>query len=533
MSSEKETVSLSSKGLTTDIPNRGLLEGVEEGEPILEVEGITKQFPGVLANDNIDFEIKAGEIHAIVGENGAGKSTLMKILNGEYQPDGGTIRLRGEIVNFDSPADAIEKGIGMVHQHLRVIPAHTVLENMILGHPKGEGLPRMSQIRQEVEELCEEYGFSIDLDAKLWQLSAAEKQTVEILRVLYRGAELLILDEPTAALTPVEEEIFIDSIEQMSSRGLAVIPFITHKLPTVLEVSDRITVLRSGKVVDKIKTENATREDLAHSMVGESVLFDFEKSPGSPGEEILTVENLSALNDRGVKALNGVSFSVREGEILSIVGVSGNGQQELVESIMGLRELTGGKILFDGDEITHASIRDRWNKGLGYIPVDREKEGAFKKLPLYENFAMNLYWLPEFARYGFMDKDKIREETRKACEEFDVRPRDITNMAGNLSGGNLQKLIIARVLKFNPKLLIANLPTHGLDVDAGQFVGNKLLEARDNNKGVILISEDLDQALSLGDRIAPMYEGQIARILSTEQTDKQIVGRMMAGVEEE
>ena len=527
-----ELFSEQSNESTVTAQNQDLLEGVEEDETILEIKNITKEFPGVLANDNINLDIKAGEIHAIVGENGAGKSTLMKILNGEYQPDGGEIRLRGRTVHFDSPADAINHGIGMVHQHLRVIPAHNVLENMILGHPKGEGLPRMSQIRQDIQKLCEQYGFSIDLDAKLWQLSAAEQQTVEILRVLYRGAELLILDEPTAALTPVEEEVFIDSIKQMANKGRAVIPFITHKLPTVLEVSDRVTVLRSGKVVDNIKTEHATREDLARSMVGESVLFDFEKSPGKPENDILTVENLSALDNRGVQALNGVSFRVREGEILSIVGVSGNGQQQLVEAIMGLREPTGGNVLFDGEDITNTSIRERWKKGIGYIPVDREKEGAFQELPLYENFAMNLYWLPEFSQYGFLNQSRIREATRQACEEFDVRPRDINNEAGHLSGGNLQKLIIARVLRFNPRLLIANLPTHGLDVDAGQFVGNKLLEARDNNKGVILISEDLDQALALGDRIAPMYEGQIAEILLSDQTDKQTVGRLMAGVEE-
>ncbi|KXA89338.1 hypothetical protein AKJ62_03335 [candidate division MSBL1 archaeon SCGC-AAA259D14] len=498
------------------------------------MKGITKRFPGVLANDHIDLEIKAGEIHAILGENGAGKSTLMKILNGEYQPDEGEIYVRGEKVSIKSPLDAIGLGIGMVHQHLQLVPAHTVIENIVLGHRRGEGILDLEEAKKEVKELAEEYDFELDLDAKLWQLSAAKQQTVEILRSLYRGAKILILDEPTSALAPVEEEKFLSSIKNMAREGNAVIPFITHKLPKVLEISDRVTILRSGKVVDRLVTKEATEEKLARKMIGKPVVFDFERPETEIGEEILRVENLSARDDRGVQTLNGVSFSVREGELFAIVGVSGNGQQELAETLMGLRKPVDGKVFLMGEDITKSSVRDHWKKGMGYIPVDREEEGYFEDKPLWENFAMNLYWLDDYLRKGkLMDKEKICKHTEEACQNYNIKTPSINTKAGSLSGGNLQKLIVARVMEYGSDLLIANLPTRGLDVEAANFVANKLLDAKEEGVGIILISEKIDEALSLADRVAPIYEGEFPEILSREEADRDRVGAMMGGIRDE
>ena len=507
-----------------------LLEQIKRGETVLEARGISKRFPGVIANDKIDFVIKAGEIHAILGENGAGKSTLMKILFGQYQPDEGEIFLGGQPVKFKSPLDAIDRGIGMVHQHRKLIPAHTVLENIILGHPDAGKILDLKRTSAEIHALCDKFGFSIDLKAKVWQLSEGEKQVVEILKALYRGAELLIMDEPTAALTPLETEKLLTSIEAMSRDDLAIVPFITHKLPIVLRISDRVTVLRHGKVVSCIDTQHATEKSLATELVGREVIFNIERKKAEKGETILQVENLSALSDKSVLALNGVSFSIREGEIFGIAGVSGNGQRELVECLAGLRDIEEGRITLDGNDITSASSYERWKLGMGYIPADRNHVGSIADFSLVENMTMNYYFDEKFSQKGTLDYKKIRSLTEDVISEYGVMTPNADVKAKNLSGGNLQKLILARVLSRKPRLIIASIPTQGLDIGAIEFVRNKLNEAKFNNAAVLLVSEDLDEIFSLSDWIVPVYEGKFMGIIPAEKAKRENIGAMMAGI---
>ena len=506
-----------------------LLKGIRRGETVLEAKGITKRFPGVVANDQIDFEIKAGEIHAILGENGAGKTTLMNILFGLYQPDEGEIYVGGERVNFRSPLDAIDLGLGMVHQNRKLIPAHTVLENIILGHPRAGKILNLKRTGAEIGELCARYGFKIDLKAKVWQLSEGEKQVVEILKALYRGAKILILDEPTSALAPPETKKLLASIEAMARDELAIIPFITHKLPIVLAISERVTVLRRGKVTARLETVGVTEKRLAKEMVGREVIFRMERTEVERGNPILHVENLSALSDKGFLALKGVSFSVHEGEILGIAGVSGNGQHELAEVLAGLRRAEGGKVLLDGNDITRSSSLKRWQMGVGYIPSERVDVGSIGDFSLVENVTMNYYFDDDFSRRGIVDYQNIRKLTAEIISEYDVAVPSPDTTAKCLSGGNLQKLILARVLSRKPRLLIANLPTQGLDVGATEFVRNKLMEAKEEKAGILLISEDLDEILSLSDWVAPIYEGEFMGILSGEEAKRARVGAMMAG----
>ncbi len=507
-----------------------ILKDIKRGDTVLEARGITKRFPGVVANDHIDFGIKAGEIHAILGENGAGKTTLMKILFGLVQPDEGEIYVHGEKVNFRSPLDAIHFGIGMVHQNRKLIPAHTVIENIILGHPKSGNILNLKRTGEEITELCDKYGFNIDLKAKVWQLSEGEKQVVEILKALYRGAKILILDEPTSALAPPETKKLLASIKIMTGDELAIIPFITHKLPIVLTVSERVTVLRRGKVTARLKTADATESNLAKEMVGREVIFRLERVEVGKGKPILQVENLSALNDKRVLALKGVSFSVHEGEIFGIAGVSGNGQQVLAEVLAGLRKAVGGKVLTDGINITHYTSLERWQKGIGYIPSERIDVGSIGDFSLVDNVFMNYYFDDEFSKWGIIDSKKIRKLTKEIISEYAVAAPSSDITAKSLSGGNLQKLILARVLSRKPRLIIANLPTQGLDVGATEFVQNKLMEAKKERAGILLISEDLDEILSLSDRVAPIYEGEFMGILPGEQATRENVGAMMAGL---
>ena len=525
----------------------------------MEARGITKRFPGVVANDCIDFEMKAGEIHAILGENGAGKTTLMNILFGLLQPDEGEIYIGGKEVKFKSPLDAIDLKIGMVHQHRKLVSAHTVIENIILGHPKAGRILNLKRAAEQVGELCERYGFNIDLKTKVWQLSEGEKQTAEILKTLYRGAEILILDEPTSALTPLETEKLLASIQAMASDELAIVPFITHKLPIVLAISDRVTVLRRGKVVACLETEHATEKSLAKEMVGREVIFRIERSPvrrsagascGRPlgldaganlegktkadvrekSPPILQVENLSALGDKGSLALDDASFSIREGEIFGIAGVSGNGQHELAEVLAGLRKADKGKVMLEGKDITHASSLARWQLGVGYIPSERTAVGSIGDFSLVENVAMNFYFDDNFSRRGIVDYEKIRRLTEEIISEYNVAAPSPDTKAKNLSGGNLQRLILARVLSRKPRLLIANLPTQGLDVGAIEFVRNKLIEAKEAQAGILLISEDLDEILSLSDWVAPIYEGKFIGIIPGDEAKRESVGAMMAGL---
>jgi ABC-type uncharacterized transport system ATPase subunit len=506
-----------------------LLEGIKRGETVLEVRGITKRFPEVIANDQIDFEIKAGEIHAVLGENGAGKTTLMNILFGLLQPDEGEIYIGGERVRFRSPLDAIDLGIGMVHQHRKLVSAHTVIENIILGHPRAGTVLNLNRAKEEIKELCEKYGFSVDLRAKVWQLSEGEKQVVEILKTLYRGAKVLILDEPSSALTPFETEKLLASIQAMARDELAIVPFITHKLPIVLAISDRVTVLRRGKVTARLETEHATEQSLAKEMVGREVIFRIERKSVERGNPVLQVENLSALSDKGLLALDDVSFSIHEGEIFGIAGVSGNGQQELADVLAGLRKAEAGRVILGETDITHSSSLARWQMGVGHIPCDRMQEGSIGDFSLVENTAMNFYFDADYSRRGIVDYGRIRELTEEIVSEYGVVTPSPDMKAKNLSGGNLQKLILGRVLSRKPRLLIASLPTQGLDVGATEFVRNKLMEAKMEKAGILLISEDLDEVLSLSDWVAPIYEGKLTGIIPGEEAERETVGAMMAG----
>jgi ABC-type uncharacterized transport system ATPase subunit len=510
--------------------HRKLLEGKKYGDTVLETRGITKRFPGVVANDHVDFEIKAGEIHAVLGENGAGKTTLMNILFGLLQPDEGEIYIRGERVKFRSPLDAIDLGIGMVHQHRKLVSAHTVIENIILGHPRSGKILNLKRAEKEIKELCERYGFQVDLRAKVWQLSEGEKQVVEILKTLFRGAKVLILDEPTSALTPPETRKLLASIEAMSRAELAIVPFITHKLPIVLAISDRVTVLRRGKVVACLETGRATEESLAKKMVGREVIFRIERARVEKGKPILQVEDLSALSDKGFLALNGVSFSICEGEIFGIAGISGNGQRELAEVLAGLRKAEGGKVILEEKDITHSSSLQRWQMGVGYVPAERTEVGSIGDFSLVENVAMNFYFDGNFSRRGIVDYRNIRKLTEEIVSEYGVVAPGPDTKAKNLSGGNLQRLILARVLSRRPRLLIAILPTQGLDVGATEFVRNKLVEAKKGKAGILLISEDLDEVLALSDWVAPIYEGKFMGIIPGEEARRETVGAMMAGL---
>ena len=507
----------------------GLLESIKRGETVLEARGITKRFPGVLANDRIDFEIKAGEIHAILGENGAGKTTLMNILFGLYQPDEGEVIIGGKEVKFRSPLDAIDLGIGMVHQNRKLVSAHTVIENIVLGHPRAGKILDLKRTGHEINELCDRYGFKIDLRAKVWQLSEGEKQVVEILKALYRGAKVLILDEPTSALAPPETKKLLASIEAMARDELAIVPFITHKLPIVLAISDRVTVLRRGRVTARLETARVTEKSLAKEMVGREVIFRLERTSVEKGEPILQVENLSAVSDKGFLALKGISFSVREGEIFGIAGVSGNGQHELAEILAGLRKAEGGKVTLGGRDITYCTSLERWQMGIGYIPSERTEVGSIGDFSLVENVTMNFYFDDAYSQRGIVDYRNIRKLTQEIVSEYSVMAPSPDTKAKNLSGGNLQKLILARVLSRRPRLLIANLPTQGLDVGATEFVRNKLMEAKKQKAGIILISEDLDEVLSLSDWVAPIYEGEFMGIIAGEETKRDRVGAMMAG----
>jgi general nucleoside transport system ATP-binding protein len=505
------------------------LEGIKHGDSVLKAQGITKIFPGVVANDQIDFEIKAGEIHAILGENGAGKSTLMNILFGLYQPDAGDIFVGGEKVTFRSPLDAIHLGIGMVHQNRKLVTAHTVIENIILGHPRAGKILNLKRAAKEITELCDKYGFKIDLNAKVWQLCEGEKQIVEILKALYRGARVLILDEPTSALAPPETKNLLASIEMMAGEELAIIPFITHKLPIVLAVSERVTVLRNGKVTANFETSGATEKSLAQSMVGREVIFRLERAEVEKGKPILQVDNLSASSDKCVTAVKDVSFTVHEGEIFGIAGVSGNGQQELAEVIAGLRLAEEGNVVLDGENITKKSCLARWKKGVGYIPSERNDVGSIGDFSLIDNVMMNYHFDEEFTPQGIVDYKEARKITESFITEYQIATPGPDTPGKSLSGGNLQKLILARVISRKPRLIIANLPTQGLDVGAIEFVQNKLMEAKKQGAAIILISGELDEILSLSDWIAPMYEGQFMAIIHGAQAKREEIGALMAG----
>lgn len=497
--------------------------------PVVELRSITKRFPGIIANDAISFQLRPGEIHALLGENGAGKSTLMNILFGLYQPDEGEIWVKGQKAVIDSPNKAIELGIGMVHQHFKLVQPFTVTENIILGSEPRKGLVvDIRKAQEKVRAISEQYGLMVDPKAKIQDISVGMQQRVEILKTLYRGADILIFDEPTAVLTPQEIQELLAILRHLAAEGKSII-LITHKLKEIMALADTCTIIRRGKVVDTVKVSETNPEQLAEKMVGRGVSFQVEKKPAVPGDIVLQVERVSTAGNRGTKALNGISFNVRAGEILGIAGVDGNGQSELIETLTGLRGVDEGRISLKGKEITNRSPREASEAGLSHIPEDRHKHGLVLDFTMSENMVLETYYQPAYCRNGFLNYEAIDEHAEKLIREFDVRTPSIRNEARSLSGGNQQKAIIAREMDKNPDLLIAAQPTRGLDVGAIEFVHKKLIEARDKGKGVLLVSFELDEILNVSDRIAVIYEGQIVGIVDPKETNDEELGLLMAG----
>jgi simple sugar transport system ATP-binding protein len=504
---------------------------LEKGETIVEMKGITKRFPGVIANDNIDFELKTGEVHALLGENGAGKSTLMNILYGLYGFDSGEIRIQGVEVDLRSPKDAINIGIGMVHQHFTLIPAMTVTENIILGVKSSkEPLLNIAQAEKQIIEISESYNLIVDPKAKVEQLPMGIRQRVEIIKALYRGAKLLILDEPTSVLTPLEVEDFFKTLKSMVKKGLTVI-IITHKLPEVFAISDRVTVLRRGRFVETIETKDTTPENLSLKMVGREIFFEYDKPDSKPGEIVLDVKGLTAMNNKGQEALSDISFSIREGEILGIAGVSGNGQKELADVLSGMRPCKNGVIRFLEEDVTNYSPKKLIDLGIGDIPEDRAGTGLIINFSIAENLILESHADSPFAKKQFLNEDEIQKHAEQIVNEYHIETPSVHVPVRNLSGGNLQKVLLAKVLSRNPKLLIVAQPTAGLDVGATEFISNKLLEEKARGLAILLISEDLDRIMDLSDRIAVIYEGKIVGIVPAADAKISKIGRMMTGVE--
>ncbi|MFY0542722.1 ABC transporter ATP-binding protein [Brevibacillus sp. H7] len=498
-------------------------------QTVVEMRGITKRFPGIVANDNINLVVKKGEIHALLGENGAGKSTLMNILFGLYQQDEGEIFINEKPVNITSPNVANDLGIGMVHQHFMLVEPFTVTENIVLGNEPRNGLQiDIQQAVKEVQQLSERYGLKVDPYAKIEHISVGMQQRVEILKTLYRGADILIFDEPTAVLTPQEIHELIEIMRNLVKEGKTII-LITHKLKEIMAVCDSVTIIRRGKVIDSVAVKDTNPDDLAAKMVGREVNFRVEKQPSQPKEVILAVENVTALGNRGVNALNNLSLEVRAGEILGIAGVDGNGQSELIEVLTGLRKAQQGRVLLKGKDITNQTPRDISESGLSHIPEDRHKRGLVLDFTMSENMVLETYFHPAFNKNGFLDYRAIDEHAAKLIEEFDVRTPSIYTPARALSGGNQQKAIIAREVNKDPDLLIAAQPTRGLDVGAIEFIHRRLVEQRDKGKAVLLISLELDEIMNVSDRIAVIYEGQIVGIVDPKTTSEQELGLMMSG----
>jgi general nucleoside transport system ATP-binding protein len=498
--------------------------------PVLELRGITKAFPGVLANDHVDFDLRRGEVHALLGENGAGKSTLMSILYGLYTPDSGEILMNGKPVAIHSPKNAIELGIGMVHQHFMLIPVMTVTENIVLAQePRHAGvLLDYDAAAERVRELSTSFGLAVDPHARIEKITVGQQQRVEILKALYRGAEILILDEPTAVLTPQEARELFEIIEGLKAQGKSIV-FITHKLNEVLEIADRISVLRRGKLVETIPREGATEAGLARSMVGREVLLRVDKKPAQPGEPLLRVADLSVRDDRGLEAVRGVTFDVRAGEIVGIAGVDGNGQSELIDALTGLRKPAGGQLSVGGNDLTHASARQALDAGMGHIPEDRQRRGLVLEFNLAENLVLHDYGKEPFSRLGWLNPRSWLRWAGGLLKEFDVRGGGAATRAGSLSGGNQQKVVVAREVTRDPSVLIAAQPTRGLDVGAIEFVHRRLVEQRDAGKAVLLVSLELEEILSLSDRILVLYEGRIVAEFPPDVTEEEVGVAMLGG----
>ncbi len=500
-------------------------------QPVLEAQGITKRFPGVLANDHIDFTLMPGEIHALLGENGAGKTTLMNILYGLYHPDEGRILVRGREVTIHDPNDAIRLGIGMVHQHFMLIPVFTVAENIMLGMELVRDKVVLDRERAEerIRELSHQYGLDVDPTAYVRDLPVGAQQRVEIVKALYREADILILDEPTAVLTPQEAEDLFRVMRSLAEQGKSII-FISHKLKEVLSVADRITVLRGGRVVGTRRPEEATEADLAEMMVGRKVVLTVPKSDVHPGEEVLRVEDLRVRDQRGSESVRGVSLSVRAGEILGVAGVQGNGQTELVEALTGLRPVESGTVRMLGQDMTHALVRQRIEAGLAHIPEDRQRHGLVLSYPVAECLVLCTYYRPPFANGINLNQQAIAENATRLVQEFDIRTPSIYTSTGSLSGGNQQKVIVAREFSRPVKLLIAAQPTRGLDVGSIEYIHQQIVAMRDAGVAVLLISAELDEIMALSDRIAVMYRGEVIETLPAAQATREQLGLLMAGV---
>jgi simple sugar transport system ATP-binding protein len=495
--------------------------------PLVVLERITKRFPGVLANDEVDLDLRAGEVHALIGENGAGKSTLMRVLYGIYPNDGGRILVRGQEAKIASPRAAIALGIGMVHQHFVLVDPFTVTENIILGEEGGAVLD-VDAAQQRVAELAEQYAFRVDPSAVVEDLSVGEEQRVEILKALYRGVDILILDEPTAVLTPGETQDLFGNLRRLREAGRTIV-FISHKLDEVLEIADRITVLRRGRVVGETRPAETTKAKLAEMMVGRPVLFRLDKPVVEVGEPVLRVEDLA-----GEGKLNGVSLEVRAGEILGLAGVEGNGQRELAEALIGLRKPAGGRIMLEGEEITGRRVSEIRNVGVGYVPEDRHEQGLVLSMTLWENALLGRQDDREFSGgIGLLLIRKIKDLTARLVKMFDIRARSVDVTASTLSGGNQQKLILARELEPDPKLLIAAQPTRGLDVGAIEFVWKEILEQKAAGRAVLLISAELDEIYALSDRIVTLYEGRITGEFSPDVPAEQLGVAMLGRGSEE
>ncbi len=499
--------------------------------PVLELKGITKRFPGVLANDHIDLTLEDGEIHAMLGENGAGKTTLMNILYGLYQPDEGEVFVKGKPITVQSPSDAIKEGIGMVHQHFMLVPVFTVTENVMLGEEdlRPGGLLDRKTAAAKIRQISEQYNLEVDPDAYIEDIPVGVQQRVEIIKLLYREANILILDEPSAVLTPQEVEELFNIMHSLVSQGKSII-FITHKLKEVLEVADRITVIRRGKVIGTTTPSDADQNKLAKMMVGRAVQLEVQKEAAQTGDTVLQVSDLVVLDQRHQVSVDGVSFEVKGGEVLGIAGVQGNGQTELIEAITGLRPVQSGKVVIGGEDFTGASPRRVTEAGVAHVPEDRQRDGLVLPFPVEDNLILNTYYLPPFAKGAVLQEGKIRESADQRINEFDIRTPGASTHAGSLSGGNQQKVIVAREFSRPIKLLIAAQPTRGLDVGSIEYIHGRLIQKRDEGCAILLISTELDEILGLSDRIAVMYRGEIVETLDASQATKEGLGLLMAGV---
>jgi ABC-type uncharacterized transport system ATPase subunit len=497
--------------------------------PALEMRGITKRYPGVVANDHIDLDVKPGEIHALLGENGAGKTTLMNILYGLARPDEGEILLDGKPAQIAGPTDAIARGINMVHQHFMLVPVLTVAENILLGVETMANpifLDR-GEARRRIVELGQRFGFQIDPDIKVGELSVGWQQRVEILKALYRNAKVLVLDEPTAVLTPQETEEIFAVLRRLAQAGHSIV-FISHKLYEVLEVADRITVIRRGKVVGERIPAQTDEDDLAALMVGRNVQLVVDRGESHPGEPRLTIAGLKVADDRGNEVVRGVDFEIRAGEIFGIAGVAGNGQDELVEAIVGLRKPTAGTVTLDGRDVTDASTRKMTNLGTGYVPADRHRFGLVLAFTVADNLVLTDYYRPPYARGIIRNDEAIAERGFVAVKEYDIRTPSALDVAGTLSGGNQQKIVVARELDGDLRLLVLDQPTRGLDVGSIEFIHRQAIKKRDAGTAVLLVSAELDEVLELSDRVAVMYRGQIVSIVDGRAADRNEVGLLMA-----